>query len=1001
MTTSNIRALLLIGLLALLAPVGLFSQSPCYGNGQAGAGICHPSDTAKIWTWGYTCSTCVYTWNPIPINGQGVDTAEYVFPATYYPQVVSWPVVTMNYYDPALSCTGTAFWHYDVGVPGLTQMGNPELLNGPYDGDTSKVWVYVRRHNEWTVQDVSNWDFWRSYSVTGGTLLSSTIGYWPDWNGDITDTLRVKWDNTSSRNINCSGSLNIDGINLSMQVICNGYAEEIPPQPLNDAFPIGPANLCVGDTATYYTTFLPTATYTWSVTGGNILSGQGTDQIEVEWTSLPGSVNVSRVYNSNTSSNSLTVNPPASPTFSLGNDTLLCQGATLPLTAPSSSSYLWSTSATTQSITVSDSGTYWVTIPMSFCGVTTNVTDTIVVDTVLPIHPDLGPDFSICTGTPNLLDAGPGFNTYTWSQGSVTQTISINMPNTYYVTTTDVNSCTGMDSITISAIPSMHVDLGPDTLICPGNSILIDAGPSYVSYAWSGGQLSQSITITAAGQYSVTVVDVNGCPSIDTLNVNYFPNSHPQLGNDTTVCVGESVSLSPGGGFVSYQWSNSSVTSTIIVSAPGSYSITTADPNGCVGSDTLILSNFPVTPINLGPDSFLCADTSVVLDAGSGLSNYLWNTGDVSQTITATSGQFYYVTATDANNCMATDSIDLQSLLDCVFPGDCDYDGVANNNDVLALGVTFGQNGPVRANASLQWYGQRAPDWSTNLPSGPNSKHCDSNGDGLVTNADTLAIWQNYGFTHSKTDLVQAGGPTLQVVATFDSVQAGDTAVYRVYLGDSINHADSVYGLAFTINYDTTLVDSNGLFFADYSYCWIGAPSQLLTFTKDLYPVPQADLAVARTNATDTSGYGEICRIGFVTIDNISGKRDLLAKSLTITLSDIRFINHEMMQLAISPSGDSTVVWQEELAAFYGGPKAQMLVYPIPASDRLGFRMEGTDIAHWEIRNLEGKMILAGEGKGESKRVLDVSQLRTGMYFLQVTDSKGIQFVQKVPLLRH
>ena len=240
----------------------------------------------------------------------------------------------------------------------------------------------------------------------------------------------------------------------------------------------------------------------------------------------------------------------------------------------------------------------------------------------------------------------------------------------------------------------------------------------------------------------------------------------------------------------------------------------------------------------------------------------------------------------------------------------------------------------------------------------------------------------------------------LQIVADFDSVQAGDTAIYRIYLGDSLAPADSVYGLAFSVNYDTTLVDTNGLFFADYTDCWIAPQNMLLTFTKDLYPVPQADLATVRTSTMDTSGYGELCRIGFVTIDNISGKKDLLTKALRISLSDIRFINHEMMQLAITGSEDSTVVWQEELSAGPATSHPELTIYPLPAEDHFAFTLLGEQMEGWELRNLEGNVVLSGNAEGRTKVVVDTRSLASGLYFLQVGTSGGSQIIGKVPILR-
>ncbi|MEO1451717.1 MAG: hypothetical protein AAFV07_19465, partial [Bacteroidota bacterium] len=98
---------------------------------------------------------------------------------------------------------------------------------------------------------------------------------------------------------------------------------------------------------------------------------------------------------------------------------------------------------------------------------------------------------------------------------------------------------------------------------------------------------------------------------------------------------------------------------------------------------------------------------------------------------------------------------------DSVWPGDANYDLVANNQDLLAIGVAFGLTGPPRANASLNWTGQPSVDWTDTLPGGINFKHADTDGNGVVNTADTVAINLNYGLTHNKNEGVQKAGPLL------------------------------------------------------------------------------------------------------------------------------------------------------------------------------------------------------------------------------------------------
>ena len=87
---------------------------------------------------------------------------------------------------------------------------------------------------------------------------------------------------------------------------------------------------------------------------------------------------------------------------------------------------------------------------------------------------------------------------------------------------------------------------------------------------------------------------------------------------------------------------------------------------------------------------------------------------------------------------------------DSVWPGDANYDGVANNFDILNLGVNYGTSGPARTAASNAWTGQVCANWANSSPGGINGKHCDCDGNDTVDVADTIPIYLNYGLMHPR-----------------------------------------------------------------------------------------------------------------------------------------------------------------------------------------------------------------------------------------------------------
>jgi gliding motility-associated-like protein len=210
----------------------------------------------------------------------------------------------------------------------------------------------------------------------------------------------------------------------------------------------------------------------------------------------------------------------------IGPDTSLCQNTTLSLNAGSANSYLWNTGDTTQFITVSSTGQYYVTNTTGAC----SLTDTIDV-TVVSLPPlDLGADTILCSNSSLELDATSlAQSTYTWSTGDLTPTILANSSGTYSVTVA-VGNCFIADSINITV--TAVLDLGSDVALCSTPHALFDAGNPGATYLWSNGATSQTIDVNEPGEYWVQLTN-GACVLSDTIEASgslgegmlYVPNS--------------------------------------------------------------------------------------------------------------------------------------------------------------------------------------------------------------------------------------------------------------------------------------------------------------------------------------------------------------------------------------------------------------------------------------------------------------------------------------------
>ncbi len=127
------------------------------------------------------------------------------------------------------------------------------------------------------------------------------------------------------------------------------------------------------------------------------------------------------------------------------------------------------------------------------------------------------------------------------------------------------------------------------------------------------------------------------------------------LGVDRQMCPGDCILLDAGVGWDTYLWSTGDTTSTIIASSAGTYWVSTSE-TGCQLSDTIVISYYPFTPVNLGPDRSICAGDSTLLNAGPGRSWYLWSTGAITQSIWAKTSGNYWI-KTSGGHCDVYDTV--------------------------------------------------------------------------------------------------------------------------------------------------------------------------------------------------------------------------------------------------------------------------------------------------------------------------------------------------------
>lgn len=350
-----------------------------------------------------------------------------------------------------------------------------------------------------------------------------------------------------------------------------------------------------------------------------------------------------------------------SPVVNVTGELTFCSGESTTLTATGGISYVWKDMydnevATTPTATILHGGRYSVVASNeNACTASKVVT---VVEKNLPNATIISDKNAMCPDDSATLTAGyaSGYS-YRWTNGSTERQIKVGDGRLYSVIVTE-NGCSALTSTRIQIHNLPVISLTGDTDICIGDTTVIKASsPIVVSYLWSTLSTDDSITVSpnTTTSYSLNVVDIHNCYSDTAVQVNVHELPVPYIIGLDSMCVGDSVLLTAGGGSY-YLWNDGCINSERYVTEASAYSVEVKNEWFCRASASKTVEYFPIPVATITGERQICGGDSTVLVAHGGV-RYLWSTMSEDSSIVVDTAGLYSVRVWDIHSCMASDSI--------------------------------------------------------------------------------------------------------------------------------------------------------------------------------------------------------------------------------------------------------------------------------------------------------------------------------------------------------
>lgn len=336
----------------------------------------------------------------------------------------------------------------------------------------------------------------------------------------------------------------------------------------------------------------------------------------------------------------------------------------------------------------------------------------------------------------------------------------------------------------------------------------------------------------------------------------------------------------------------------------------------------------------------------------------------------------------------------------CVWPGDANGDSICNYIDLLPIGIYYGLLGPDRDDADGDWDEAFCDEWPE--PVGVvanNPKFSDCNGDGVINAADTIPLLNNYGLLRGAyVPVAYEGGPddaAISIDLLSDTVFAGSKVVVPINFGTAISPASNIYGAAFEIVYDKTIINKDSIK-ATFNSGWLGNPGEDLIYLQSNDTLNGIlSVSVTRINQISRTGYNHFGELSFVMEDNIAGKTDdQISAVLSFCISLPQVIDQQGNIIPVQTVCDSAIAIQFT-NSINNYINSNIHTYPNPADATVKISLPQIMEGNFNILNQLGQVIYSQKLSGNSA-VLNTETIASGNYIIQINTDSGIYHKQLI-----